>query len=51
MVLMLKPSVGLMVLISSPFSRFTTVVLPALSSPLRRAQGGGVSGETRKREH
>jgi hypothetical protein len=36
-VLMLKPSVGLMVLMSSPFSRFTTVVLPALSSPLRRA--------------
>jgi len=32
---MLKPSVGLMVLISSPFSCFTTVVLPALSSPLR----------------
>ena len=34
---MLKPSVGLMLLVSSPFSRFTTVVLPALSRPLRRA--------------
>jgi hypothetical protein len=31
---MLKPSVGLIVVMSSPFSRFTIVVLPALSSPL-----------------
>jgi len=35
MVLMLKPSVGLMVVVSSPLMRFTTVVLPALSRPLR----------------
>ncbi len=34
MVLMLKPSVGLMVDVSSPFMRFTMVVLPALSRPL-----------------
>jgi hypothetical protein len=33
--LMLKPSVGLMVLISSLFSFLTMVVLPALSRPLR----------------
>ena len=35
MVFMLKPSVGLMVVVSSPLMRFTMVVLPALSSPLR----------------
>ena len=34
MVLILKPSVGLMVDVSSPFMRFTMVVLPALSRPL-----------------
>ena len=33
-VLMLNPSVGLTVLMSSPMNRFTMVVLPALSSPL-----------------
>ena len=32
---MLNPSVGLMVLMSSPLMRFTIVVFPALSSPLR----------------
>lgn len=35
--LMLKPSVGLTVLISSPFSFFKMVVLPALSRPLNQA--------------
>jgi hypothetical protein len=34
-VLMLKPRVGDTVLASSPLMRFTIVVLPALSSPLR----------------
>ena len=34
MVLMLNPSVGEMVLMSSLFSRLTIVVFPALSSPL-----------------
>jgi hypothetical protein len=45
MLVMLNPSVGLMVLMSSPLMRFTTVVLPALSRPL---QGwvGGWAGET-----
>lgn len=33
-VLMLKPSVGLIVEMSSPLSRLTMVVLPALSRPL-----------------
>ena len=33
MVLMLKPSVGDIVLMSSPFTRFTMVVFPALSRP------------------
>jgi len=37
-VLMLKPSVGLMVDVSSPFMRFTMVVLPALSRPLHGPQ-------------
>lgn len=32
--MILKPSVGGMVLMSSPFSLFTTVVFPALSRPL-----------------
>jgi hypothetical protein len=31
---MLKPSVGLMVVMSSPLRRLTMVVLPALSRPL-----------------
>jgi hypothetical protein len=35
-VLILKPSVGLILLMSSLFSFFSTVVLPALSRPLRR---------------
>lgn len=35
-VLMMKPSVGLTVLTSSPMILFTIVVLPALSSPRRR---------------
>lgn len=39
-VLMLNPSVGLMVVMSSPFSRFTIVVLPALSRPLCPRHGG-----------
>lgn len=34
-VLMLKPSVGEMVLTSSPLNFFRMVVLPALSSPLQ----------------
>lgn len=34
MVLMLKPKVGLIVVISSLFRRLTIVVLPALSKPL-----------------
>jgi hypothetical protein len=34
--LMLNPSVGLTVVMSSPFRRFTMVVLPALSSPLQQ---------------
>lgn len=34
MVFMLNPSVGLMVVMSSPFRRFTIVVFPALSRPL-----------------
>jgi hypothetical protein len=36
MVLMLKPNVGLMVVISSPLIRLTIVVFPALSSPLQQ---------------
>lgn len=36
MVLMLKPSVGLMVVMSSPLMRRTMVVLPALSRPLQQ---------------
>ena len=36
MVFMLKPSVGLMVDVSSPLMRFTMVVFPALSRPLRQ---------------
>lgn len=35
MVLMLNPNVGLMVVMSSPLSRFTSVVFPALSRPLQ----------------
>ena len=35
MVLMLKPKVGLMVVMSSLFKRLTIVVLPALSKPLQ----------------
>ena len=35
MVLMSNPTVGLIPATSSPFSCFTTVVLPALSRPLR----------------
>ncbi len=35
MVLILKPNVGLIVVMSSPFNRLTMVVFPALSSPLR----------------
>lgn len=38
MVLMLKPSVGLMVVMSSPLSFLTMVVLPALSRPLRHTE-------------
>ena len=38
MVLMLKPNVGLTVLMSSPLIRFTMVVLPALSSPLQASK-------------
>lgn len=34
-VLMLKPSVGLIVVMSSPTSRLTMVVFPALSKPLQ----------------
>lgn len=45
---MLKPSVGLILDTSSPLIRFTMVVFPALSSPLRQThqtQGGlGLSG-------
>jgi hypothetical protein len=37
---MLKPSVGLMVVMSSLFRRLTIVVLPALSRPLRARQRG-----------
>jgi hypothetical protein len=33
--LMLNPSVGLIVVMSSPFNRLTMVVLPALSRPLQ----------------
>jgi hypothetical protein len=36
MVLMLKPSVGLMTLVSSPLTLSTMVVFPELSSPLRQ---------------
>lgn len=36
-----KPSVGLTVLMSSPFSCLRIVVLPALSSPLRMKEGRG----------
>lgn len=54
MVLMLKPRVGLIVEVSSPFIRLTMVVLPALSRPLSlqhvaEALGGrrrGQQGET-----
>jgi len=42
---MLKPSVGLIVLMSSPFSRLTTVVLPALSRPLRRRRQALLRGQ------
>jgi len=35
MVLMLKPSVGLIVVMSSLFKRLTMVVFPALSKPLK----------------
>ncbi len=35
-VLMLNPSVGEIVVMSSPLRRFTIVVLPALSRPLRK---------------
>lgn len=35
MVLMLNPKVGLIVVMSSLFKRFTIVVLPALSKPLQ----------------
>lgn len=41
MLVMLNPSVGLIVLISSPLMRFTTVVLPALSRPLGTVEEGG----------
>lgn len=44
-VLMLNPSVGLIVVMSSPLSRFTIVVFPALSRPL----GGGRGGKWRAR--
>ena len=40
-VLMLNPSVGLTVLVSSPLMCFTMVVLPALSRPLWQ-EGSGV---------
>lgn len=40
---MMKPSVGLTVLTSSPMTRFTIVVLPALSRPL----GGGTLSSAR----
>ena len=53
MVLMLKPNVGLTVLMSSPLMRFTMVVLPALSSPLQDSKardsihhGKAVAGTT-----
>jgi len=43
MLVMLNPSVGLIVLISSPLMRFTTVVLPALSRPLGAVEEGRTS--------
>lgn len=52
---MLKPSVGLTVVMSSPFSRFTMVVFPALSRPLWHAmqrvhQGWDCAGPQRPRQ-
>lgn len=38
--LILNPSVGLMVEMSSPFILLTIVVFPALSSPLQRRVDG-----------
>jgi hypothetical protein len=35
---MLKPRVGLILLVSSPLMRFTIVVLPALSNPLQHTK-------------
>ena len=45
---MLKPSVGLTVLASSPLIRFTIVVLPALSSPLQACVGRWLVTKTGK---
>ncbi len=45
-VLMMKPSVGLTVLTSSPIIFLTIVVFPALSRPLDRQQGAGPSSGT-----
>lgn len=49
MVLMLKPRVGLMVVMSSPLMRLTIVVLPALSRPLFQQAVGGNSTQTKQR--
>lgn len=43
---MLKPRVGLTVLMSSPLMRLTIVVLPALSSPLHHVTGCQRAGES-----
>lgn len=57
MVVMLNPSVGLMVLMSSPFRRLTMVVLPALSRPLEDGGGGqgwpegSVAGDDASQQH
>ena len=40
---MLKPSVGLILLMSSPFNFLRIVVFPALSSPLWRSAAASVS--------
>ena len=45
-VLILNPSVGLIVSMSSPLTFFKMVVLPALSSPLEGKEGGEGGGLT-----
>lgn len=46
---MLKPSVGSMVLMSSPLNFLTIVVLPALSRPLRFEEAGTRNGAVANR--